>query len=1268
MEWPGDFPYDHAFVELLVPGLSNELDIQQLLQDTEEKLKLNSCSIEQNLKDLQAKMGDSWMGERPPSPTECLQWFNLRAANSVRPLTTGHQDLMEFFRALQQYLRSGKEGREETTLQLLLNLSSQFGVSFPCTPSSSSLKSQQTVSSIPVVHVVKDNASLEVQEAWDDVRFKLRCHLLGRLSSRITDNRGHGRLCSLSVCERIRCLQQLCFLYPESEVFTHYQGLRSQSVIALLHSALSSSSGSDTGFGRLSVGLRSVAPVLTQAIKEDLHVLSRLAEPHTILGFLNTAYLSTVAQELASMMARESETALKDNTTLSGKIKKYSAMSRASVAPMELPKKARSFNLTSHQLGALTQLVCTLLGLESSVEELAVNVALIRPAGETPCVKGILKKTREDSPVTPTVDGSKITSETLLRTPEVLAVHFDWRSAFRGLVPQMAHCVKVVLDDVCTKSLQHEEVLHASGGTLISLSTTAGHAPISISSDALIGDSSHPCSDRETPTMVAEFCGVIMAEVDALLPLALACRDGPLLEVRSNFVDVCAKVTTSMLVRLEERALEVPSTAPFKNLPALLATCIYVQQKLEHYHARLWNSTATGARVPLTLLPIQKYQEMTEALRDQLTGYCVRVCSTSILHDAESHHWMDPKPFYEGERCSFSVQMWFYFLCGLRSDLWTVLPAELAKEVLAQVLCETLQLLVRRYASVQPSYKRHQQIRCDITAVLLYVEQLMWSVCDSAEALVHSSCSSSALIMAEGCDWSSQIHSLCDQLLTVMVIVTAPLPMLHGTFLSSPVRDPMQYQLGSNGKRWINAINPDLFTEQSIQEGLTGRAATQCHLRLLTSDPGSSPRLLLRLLLDGDCHLPKILLENSHFCVDSSLEVSPKNSKAGDDFMVVLFSLLCSLNDVPKALTQALEPYLDRRHIWEHLYMLADTTRTVPVLVSCVRDVITKSIHSLLRHTVSIAMAWQTTEEPKGALFRRSPPESILAKIPKVWNYTPVEPQGKEAVAKGVISLAVQALSFLFTNLPLAVASIPLSVRFLFHVAERRLSQYTRQLRSVGLLLWVLLSCLVQGLEDQNTLEKISDLTLDRGLKDRLALVAECLQATMGIQQKGVPKPTVHKVLQVLEENRPKWITMQLQRARKLCSGSVAAQEKGVAAAELTEQKIGLMLLEICHKAGGSGYLRQIYHIIRGNEEVLMSKLSVTADPVGDAPQMVNFDLGSEDHAAARLFNPLFQFDHISGKKLDQRALADWVWDWPGLLPAYQGMCQVTFTTLLANR
>lgn len=69
--------------------------------------------------------------------------------------------------------------------------------------------------------------------------------------------------------------------------------------------------------------------------------------------------------------------------------------------------------------------------------------------------------------------------------------------------------------------------------------------------------------------------------------------------------------------------------------------------------------------------------------------------------------------------------------------------------------------------------------RCDITAVLLYVEHLMWSVCENPEALVHANPYSEIALIASGADWPYQIHSLCDQLLTVLVLVTSPLSLLH---------------------------------------------------------------------------------------------------------------------------------------------------------------------------------------------------------------------------------------------------------------------------------------------------------------------------------------------------------------------------------------------------------------------------------------------------------------------------------------------------------
>lgn len=82
-------------------------------------------------------------------------------------------------------------------------------------------------------------------------------------------------------------------------------------------------------------------------------------------------------------------------------------------------------------------------------------------------------------------------------------LEFDWRSAFRGLVPHMAHCVKVVLDDACAKSLQQEEALHSAGDTSVTMSPTTGQASVT-SSVSLKEDMSNTCSEREVPKMIAK--------------------------------------------------------------------------------------------------------------------------------------------------------------------------------------------------------------------------------------------------------------------------------------------------------------------------------------------------------------------------------------------------------------------------------------------------------------------------------------------------------------------------------------------------------------------------------------------------------------------------------------------------------------------------------------------------------------------------------------------------------------------------------------------
>lgn len=98
--------------------------------------------------------------------------------------------------------------------------------------------------------------------------------------------------------------------------------------------------------------------------------------------------------------------------------------------------------------------------------------------------------------------------------------------------------------------------------------------------------------------------------------------------------------------------------------------------------------------------------------------YSVYICHDIIIISLPVSLWLFffclLRLFFQGERCSFSIQMWHYFLTGLRSDLWGAVAPVQARQTLAQVLCETLEVLVQRYSRARPSYKRLSQIRYQI--------------------------------------------------------------------------------------------------------------------------------------------------------------------------------------------------------------------------------------------------------------------------------------------------------------------------------------------------------------------------------------------------------------------------------------------------------------------------------------------------------------------------------------------------------------------------
>ena len=58
-------------------------------------------------------------------------------------------------------------------------------------------------------------------------------------------------------------------------------------------------------------------------------------------------------------------------------------------------------------------------------------------------------------------------------------------------------------------------------------------------------------------------------------------------------------------------------------------------------------------------LSYKQYSEMTEALAERLLDLHCRLLTLYIIQDADCLHWENSQPFFESERGSYTVQMWW---------------------------------------------------------------------------------------------------------------------------------------------------------------------------------------------------------------------------------------------------------------------------------------------------------------------------------------------------------------------------------------------------------------------------------------------------------------------------------------------------------------------------------------------------------------------------------------------------------------------------------
>ncbi|XP_053442517.1 uncharacterized protein KIAA0825 homolog isoform X2 [Nycticebus coucang] len=1239
MDWDDEYSHNSFDLHCLLNSFPGDLEFNQIFSDIDEKIEQNAKSLEHCIKEIQSEANKQCPDVQLQTTTDCFEWLMKYNYNISTSPSISQGEMTEFLKTLQNLLKN-EQNQEEMILDLLWDLSCQSSIPSPWTLSGASVHS---LSRTPLP-CVADQPSVDLKSVWDDIRLHLRRFLVRRLQSlQSHDEINNSQQKNLL---KSHCLQQLLFLYPELEVIIKYKNIQHKTLAKLLQNLFPSYSR-DSNLGVIAHGYQSTMLKLYSMLKEDFNILCEILAPSSTVKFIKETYLDTITEEMAKFLENFCELQFKANAVRVVKTSKSSSKRRGAVHALvipESPEEGGNFSFTLDELQFLSQLIKSLLKLEKEVQELFEEMFMLLKMPRN--TSGILEKSDREVIEKPRANETHIYPEQLLPVKEATLLDFGWRSAFKAVSLPMAHCITIAIEDFSIKILQQEQNERSSA-------VSYDMNPVNVQQ---VWRDSHAFPEEEQPKKIAKFCSDIMEKLDTMLPLALACRDDSFQEIRANFVEACCKVATAVLERLQDRGKEIPSKAPLGTLHVLLSSAVYVSQHFAQYD----NLMKEATKKPIFLVPVQQYQELISTMQFQVTDYCVRVCATSILQDAESHHWDDYKAFYEGERCSFSIQMWHYFCWALRHDLWTILPCLLAQEILAEVLEKSLGLLASRYAQAHPSYKRTPQIRLDVTAILICTESMLWSVCTSVWKLLNPHENTDDKVL--------KIHNHCNNLFTTLVILTSPLTDLYKTFQHG-MDESAADSLKSGFKQplhWISCISP--FYPTLLRTPSAGGMKTEGQLKLLLSQPGCNWNLLLETLLHRNGLLLRILLKSSKQVYNTE-----NNLTQGPSLMEAIFKVLYHCNFSPQTFGSVFLSYMEEEQLWNFLYNIpvSPFVESQPEFLHCLRSALTEAVKDVVQQIVTVVSSGRHPETDRN---KHSVPDYVLESIPKEWNYIPKESKRPEA-SKGCPRFAAQAVSIVISTLPTVIACLPPPIKYFFFLSERKMSKNLVELKKGGLLVWNLIVIIRQIFEDGNTVELLTGASLDRRSEEKLSLICVCLESILG-DWAGSPSQVTQEVIQSMEQQKPNWMEDQLLKARKLSSECAfmaieksTALEEGDNALELTEQKINRMVLDLCHKPGGSEYLRQIYHIMRLNEDYLKEQLfcmnGSKEKPLPIRPLKVTLS-SVEDQPSA--FNPFHVYKVFSGNMLAQSAIGKWSWNWASLLPNYLGLDKMTFSVLFKNR
>uniref|UniRef100_A0A1B0DML4 Uncharacterized protein n=1 Tax=Phlebotomus papatasi TaxID=29031 RepID=A0A1B0DML4_PHLPP len=331
-----------------------------------------------------------------------------------------------------------------------------------------------------------------------------------------------------------------------------------------------------------------------------------------------------------------------------------------------------------------------------------------------------------------------------------------------------------------------------------------------------------------------------------------------------KFVNLLTKCADKLLEHIHHLSQEALDHADLTVLTATIGAAALVKNSIWIYLQNVSVSVCPprgdekGGSLKMSY---KQYSELTEALAERLLDLHCRLLTLYILQDAETLNWENQQPFFESERGSYTVQMWWLYMQGTRKDLWNSVPPNMAQRVFAGMLNETLTVFTIRYTQLSPSQARSQLLLVDICNILHCVAELLPAISENAEAYV-------GLNIINQTKTIRDIHAKCQELFSCLLLRGAPLGVLFRVLKKGPASMGMMTSRQGLPAPWIIFTLPKMFpTNQN------GHWATRCsefgpntalslELRVLMGAPQANWSLLLKVLLMRDANLSMIILHH----------------------------------------------------------------------------------------------------------------------------------------------------------------------------------------------------------------------------------------------------------------------------------------------------------------------------------------------------------------------------------------------------------------------